>query len=141
MKNNCEPALVLEFYCLFFRTSWRVSVLNSAIFNSFHNRVKVGAILEGLQNFGEGGWIEHPTTLGTPLLRTTLGIIHCSYVCVNRAQHCVTAWWHFWLVWWCWYFYTYTNALSGIEILCMWALVSLCLRLGLDADNIQIMKY
>ena len=36
----------------FFRTSWCVGVLNSAIFNSFHNRVEFGAILEGLRNFG-----------------------------------------------------------------------------------------
>jgi len=36
----------------FFRTSWGVGVLNSAIFNSFHNRVEFGTILEGLRNFG-----------------------------------------------------------------------------------------
>ena len=35
-----------------FRTSWGVGVLNSAIFNSFHNRVEFGTILEGLRNFG-----------------------------------------------------------------------------------------
>ena len=39
----------------FFRTSWGVGVLNSAILNSFHNRVEFGTILEGLQNFGGGG--------------------------------------------------------------------------------------
>jgi len=39
----------------FFRTSWGVGVLNSAIFNSFHSRVEFGAILEGLRNFGVGG--------------------------------------------------------------------------------------
>ena len=39
----------------FFRTSWRVGVLNSAIFDSFHNRVEFGTILEGLRNFGGGG--------------------------------------------------------------------------------------
>ena len=45
----------LEFYCHFFRRSWCVGVLNSAIFNSFHNRVEFGTILEGLRNFvGEG---------------------------------------------------------------------------------------
>jgi len=38
-----------------FRTSWGVGVLNSAIFNSFHNRVEFGTILEGLRNFGGGG--------------------------------------------------------------------------------------
>ena len=43
----------------FFRIFWRVGVLNSAIFNSFHNRVEFGTILEGIRNFGEGGF-EHP---------------------------------------------------------------------------------
>ena len=40
----------------FFQTSCSVGILNSAIFNSFHNRVESGTILEGLQNFGGGGW-------------------------------------------------------------------------------------
>jgi len=44
-----------------FRTSWGVGVLNSAIFNSFHNRVEFGTILEGLRNFGVGVWFEPPT--------------------------------------------------------------------------------
>ena len=52
----------------FFRTSWGVGVLNSTIFNSFHNQVEFGTILEGLRNFG-GGWFEPP--LGTPLARDT----------------------------------------------------------------------
>jgi len=39
----------------FFRTSWGVGVLNSEIFNRFHNRVEFGTILEGLRNFGGGG--------------------------------------------------------------------------------------
>ena len=38
----------------FFRTSWGADVLNSAIFNSFNNRVEFGKILEGLRNFGRG---------------------------------------------------------------------------------------
>ena len=38
----------------FFRISWGVGFLNSAIFNSFHNRVEFGTTLEGLRNFGEG---------------------------------------------------------------------------------------
>ena len=38
----------------FFQTSWGVSILNSAIFNSFHNRVGFGTILKGLPNFGGG---------------------------------------------------------------------------------------
>jgi len=36
----------------FIRTSWGVGVLNSAIFNSFHNGAEFGTILEGLRNFG-----------------------------------------------------------------------------------------
>ena len=38
----------------FFRTSWGVGVLNSAIVKSFHNRVDFGTILEGLWNFERG---------------------------------------------------------------------------------------
>jgi len=38
----------------FFRISWGVSILNSAIFNSFHNRVEFGTILEDLRNFERG---------------------------------------------------------------------------------------
>ena len=41
-----------------FRRSWGVGVLNSAIFNSFHNRVEFGTILEGIRNFE--GEIEPP---------------------------------------------------------------------------------
>ena len=44
----------------FFRTSWGVGVLNSAIFNSFHNRTEFGTILAGLRNFGGEGGVEHP---------------------------------------------------------------------------------
>jgi len=45
----------------FFRTSWGVGFLNSAIFNSFHNRVQFGKILEGFQNFLGGGGLNPPT--------------------------------------------------------------------------------
>ena len=38
----------------FFQKSWGAGVLNSAIFNSFHNRVEFGTIVEGLGNFGGG---------------------------------------------------------------------------------------
>ena len=44
----------------FFRTSWCVGVLNSAIFNSLHNRVEFGTILEGLRNFRGGGGLDPP---------------------------------------------------------------------------------
>jgi len=47
----------------FFRTCSIVGVLNSAIFNSFHNRVEFGTILEGLRNFGVGWEFEHPKPL------------------------------------------------------------------------------
>ena len=43
-----------------FQTSWGVGVLTSAIFNSLHNRVEFGTILEGFRNFGAGGGVEHP---------------------------------------------------------------------------------
>ena len=42
----------------FFRTSWDVGVLNSAICNSFHNRVVFGTILE----FRGGEGVENPDT-------------------------------------------------------------------------------
>ena len=52
----------------FFRASWCVGVLNSAVFNSFHNRVEFGTILEGLRNFwGAGFEYPKPHPLGTPL--------------------------------------------------------------------------
>jgi len=51
----------------FFRTSWGVGVLNSAIFNSLHSRVEIGTILESLRDFLEGGCLEtpHPTRYAT----------------------------------------------------------------------------
>ena len=48
--------------------TWGVGILNSAIFNSLHNRVEFGTILEGLRNIGGGGV---NTPLGTPLVCTT----------------------------------------------------------------------
>jgi len=51
----------------FFRTSLGVGVLNTAIFNSFHNRGEFATILEGPQNFGGGG-LTPQTPLGTPLV-------------------------------------------------------------------------
>jgi len=44
----------------FFQTSWGVGFLNSAIFNSFHNGVGFGTILEGLRNFGGGESLNPP---------------------------------------------------------------------------------
>ena len=52
----------------FFRTSWGVGVLNSAVFNSFHIRVEFGTILEGLRNFGRGD------------LNPTPSALHCLYL-------------------------------------------------------------
>ena len=66
--KQLRTLLVLEFYCLFFWTSWSVGVVNSAIYNNFHNQVEFGTILEGLRNFGEGE-VEPP--LGTPLATPT----------------------------------------------------------------------
>ena len=55
----------------FFRKSWGVGVLNSAIFNIFHNRVEFGTNLEGLRNF-VGGGVSPLTPLGTPLIMTEI---------------------------------------------------------------------
>ena len=57
---------------LFFRTSLCVGVINSdSFFNSFHNQVEFGTILEGLRNVE--GVFEHPKPpLGTPLVLTTV---------------------------------------------------------------------
>ena len=55
--------LVLEFYCLSFRTSWCVGVLNSAIFlNSFHNRVEFDTIFWRAFGISEGGGVWTPET-------------------------------------------------------------------------------
>jgi len=61
----------------FFRTTWRIGVLNSSIFNSFHNRVEFGTILEGLRNFFlGGGGFEHPKSPpGTPLMDGAIKVI------------------------------------------------------------------
>ena len=71
-----------------FQTSWGVGVLNSAIFNSFHNRVAFGTILVGLRNSGRGGF-EHPNLpppFGTPL--TQLPPISSSVVIIIQyRQH------------------------------------------------------
>jgi len=56
----------------FFRSSWGVGVLNSTIFNSFHNRVEFATILEGLCNFGRGGFETPQTPLDTPLIFSQL---------------------------------------------------------------------
>ena len=48
---------VLEFLLPFFRTSWGVGVLNSAIFNSFHNWVEFDTILKAFGISGWRGWI------------------------------------------------------------------------------------
>ena len=58
MYNNCEPGC-FRILLPYFGTSWGVGVLNSAIFNSFHNRVEFDTILEGLRNL-VGGFIPPP---------------------------------------------------------------------------------
>ena len=59
----------------FFRTSWGVGFLNSAIFNSFHNRVNFGTILGGLRNFG-GGEVWNPKSpLGTVRQSGAFGVV------------------------------------------------------------------
>jgi len=56
----------------FFRTSWGVGVLNSAIFNNFHNRIEFGTILEGLRNFV--GVLNPPPPPNVP---THTSVRHC----------------------------------------------------------------
>jgi len=73
----------------FFRTSCGVGVLNSAIFNSFHNRVEFGTILGGVRNFGGGGF-EHPNPpLGTPLATKEFDIpssLAMTFVCSSASK-------------------------------------------------------
>ena len=65
--------VVLEFHCLFFRTSWCVGVLNSAIFfYVFTIGLSLARFFGGPSQFRGGGGFEHPKPpLGTPL---TLGV-------------------------------------------------------------------
>ena len=56
LRTGCRFRFLLPF----FRTSWSVCVLNSAIFNGFHNRVEFGTIFEGLRNFGGMNTPTHP---------------------------------------------------------------------------------
>jgi len=53
----------------FFWTSWGVGILNSAVFNSFHNWGEFSTILEGLRNFGGGGGVEPPKPPPPPSVR------------------------------------------------------------------------
>jgi len=67
----------------FFRTSWGVGVLNSAILNSFHSRVEFGTILESLRNFGGGGRLNPPPRVryATAVVCTTL-ILLKDLICI-----------------------------------------------------------
>jgi len=58
----------------FFRTSLGVGVLNSSIFNNFHNRVEFEMILEGLRNFG-----------GFETLTPPPSVRHCEAKCLLRG--------------------------------------------------------
>jgi len=55
----------------FFQTSWGVGVLNSAIFISFHNRVKFGTIFGGPSEF-QGDLNPPKLPLGKPLVTCVL---------------------------------------------------------------------
>jgi len=86
--KQLRTQVVLEFYCPFFRTSWCVGILNSAIFNVFHNRVEFGTILEGLRNFEEEGL--NPPPHGTPLecvmLRSYYSFKHCGLITHSKLE-------------------------------------------------------
>jgi len=70
----------------FFLTYCSVGVLNSAIFNSFHNRVEFYTILEGLRNFGRGG-LNTPNP-PPPSVRHWSGTHTMSYCEKNLANKC-----------------------------------------------------
>ena len=103
----------------FFRTSWGVGVLNSAIFNSFRNRVEFGTILEGLRNVGGGGGFEppKPPPLGTPLrcfISLVVMIIICQgvfffYRSKSKVFICLLL-----ALYFCFYFYRHLFALLDI---------------------------
>ena len=61
-------------------------VLNSGIFNVFHNRVEFGSILEGLRNFG-GGF--NPQTNPTPLSVRHWG---ATSRCTSLIRMCTVRW-------------------------------------------------
>ena len=67
LRTGCSFRILLPFFP---PTSWGVGVLNSAIFNSFHNRVEFGTILESLRNFGRGGGGFEPPNLPPPRYAT-----------------------------------------------------------------------
>ena len=85
----------------FFRTSLGVGVLNSAIFISFHNLVEFCTILEGLRNFGWGGWTPKPPPLGTPLVYVTflfviaLSCTEITSICFSCLSLTLTTYSHF----------------------------------------------
>ena len=56
----------------FFQISCGVGVLNSAIFNNFHNRVKFDTIVDGFRNFGGG--------LKPPSVRDCVGGMNALYM-------------------------------------------------------------
>jgi len=72
--KQLRTTVVFRILLPFFRTSCGVGVLNSAIFNSFHNRVEFGTILDDLPNFRAGGGLKPPKQppLGTPLVVTII---------------------------------------------------------------------
>ena len=78
--KQLRTEVVLEFYCLFSEHLGGVGILNSAVFNSFHNRVEFGTILESLRNFRGG--VEHPNP---PAVRHCCKLIHA--FCHSGALH------------------------------------------------------
>jgi len=71
----------------FFRISWGVGVLNSVIFNSFHNRVEFGTILEGFRNLGGFEPPTSPTRYATALDRAITEISWwLSFVVVTKLS-------------------------------------------------------
>ena len=102
----------VRFSLPFFRTPCGVGILNSAIFNSFHNRVEFGKILEGLRNFG-GGMVEHPKPPPRYATGYFLGVYSKQVAecvcCVWAMSHALFEYVLMCSIWWChcWIYFVY----------------------------------
>ena len=81
--------VVLVFYCLFFRTSWCVGVLNSAIFLTvFTIGLSLARFWRAFRISGGGGF-EHPKPpLGTPLINTNKTSCVLTYFAFYFTEKC-----------------------------------------------------
>jgi len=87
LRTDGSFRILLSFYL----TSWGVGVLNSGIFNSFHNRVEFGMILEGLRNFGGQTPPRMPLHLVGFIIRMAFGM-EIVFKCVNILSLTTSEW-------------------------------------------------